>query len=173
MSFQKSVLNDLAIAYEGDRIGAPFYPDKVYLNGETNGVKIGTFVWQVLNTENQVVQAKGSNNILAGIVVRNNSNINATQGISTNASLVVAYKQAVEVAQNGQFAVKLVTLLGSTPILQGAPVYISNTDGTVCADAGGSLTGYTKTNFIFDSVASELTAGQLVKISNNNKVLGA
>jgi hypothetical protein len=106
------------------------------------------------------------------MVVRNNSNINLTQGITTNAGLQILNKYPCEVANRGIFYVKLVTLVGSNPVVAGSAVYINNTTGEVVADAGGTMTTYTKTNFKFISVASELTAGQLVKISNVSDVMG-
>lgn len=172
MAFQKEALLDLAQGYEGGFVTTVFYPTNGYIVNETNGVKIGTFVWLVDGTDNQVAQAKGTNTQLAGMVVRNNSNINLTQGITTNAGLQILNKYPCEIANRGIFYVKLVTLVGSNPVVAGSAVYINNTTGEVVADAGGTMTTYTKTNFKFISVASELTAGQLVKISNVSDVMG-
>jgi hypothetical protein len=165
MAFQKEALLDLAQGYEGGFVTTVFYPTNGYIVNETNGVKIGTFVWLVDGTDNQVAQAKGTNTQLAGMVVRNNSNINLTQGITTNSGLQILNNRGI-------FYVKLVTLVGSNPVVAGSAVYINNTTGEVVADAGGTMTTYTKTNFKFISVASELTAGQLVKISNVSDVMG-
>lgn len=171
MGFQKNVELDLAKGYEGSPVYR-FYPTTGYMVNSTNGVKIGTFTWKVLNTENQVSQAKGSNTQLAGLVVRNNSNVNPSQGFTTEASLTILDKKACEIANNGEYYVKLVAIVGNTPITQGAYVYISNTTGEVTGNGGGDMANYTKTNYQFISVASELTAGQLVKISNVSNVMG-
>lgn len=172
MAFQKIALLDLAQGYEGGFVTTAFYPTNGYIVNEANGVKIGTFVWLVDGTDNQVAQTKGTNIQLAGMVVRNNSNVNLTQGITTNAGLQIPDKYICEVANRGIFYVKLVAVVGSNPVIAGSPVYINNTTGEVVADAGGTMTNYTKTNFKFISVASELTANQLVKISNVSDVMG-
>lgn len=172
MAFQKEALLDLTQGYEGGFVTTVFYPTNGYIVNETNGVKIGTFTWLVDGTDNQVAQAKSTNIQLAGLVVRNNSNINLTQGITTISGLTILNKYPCEIANRGIFYVKLVTLVGSNPVVAGSSVYINNTTGEVVADAGGVLTTYTKTNFKFISLASELTAGQLVKISNVSDVLG-
>ncbi len=172
MAFQKEAQLDLTQGYEGGFVTTVFYPTNVYSVNETNGIKIGTFAWFVLNTDNQVAQAKGTNTQLAGFVVRNNSNVNLTQGITTNASLTILDKYPCEIANRGIFYAKLVTVVGSNPVATGSSVYINNTTGEVVADGGGTMTTYTKTNFKFISVPSELTAGQLVKISNVSDVMG-
>lgn len=172
MAFQKEALLGLTQGYEGGFVTTVFYPTNGYIVNETNGVKIGTFVWLVNGTEILVSQAKGTNTQLAGLVVRNNSNVNLTQGITTNAGLQILNKYPCEVANRGIFYVKLVTLVGSNSVVEGSAVYVNNTTGEVVADAGGVMTTYTKTNFKFISGASDLTAGQLVKISNVSDVMG-
>jgi hypothetical protein len=174
MAFQKEAQLDLTQGYEGSFVTTVFYPTNVYSVNETNGIKIGTFAWFVLNTNNQVAQIKGTNTQLAGFVVRNNSNVNLTQGITTNSSLTILNKYPCEIANRGIFYAKLVTVIGSNPVATGSSVYVINATGEIAADGGSILpeSGVTKTNFKFISVPSELTAGQLVKISNVSDVMG-
>lgn len=172
MAFQDNATDFLVAAYPGDSAGIHFYPDYVASATTVAGVTVGTFVWYVLGSNTQVDQVKGSNTQLAGFVFRSNTNISSALGLTTNATLVIQQGNPVEFSTRGEFKAILTTILGTDPILYGAPVYVSNTTGALAADGGGTLTGYTKTNFVFASPSAELVANALVTISNVRDVIG-
>ena len=172
MAFQKDAIITLAIGSEGDLAGKAFYTRDAYLVTDVAGLNIGKFAWKVINTESDAVQAKGANTTLAGFVVRNNTNVNATQGITTIASMNIRQGQSASIAHAGDFIVKIQAVEGANPVAQSSAVYIDNVTGGIIADGGGTMTAYTKTNFLFDSPSADLVVGGLVKISNVNNVMG-
>ena len=172
MAFQKDAIITLAIGSEGDLVGKAFYTRDAYLVTDVAGLNIGKFAWKVIDTESDAVQAKGSNTILAGLVVRNNTNVNATQGITTTSSMNIGEGQSASIAHAGDFIVKIQAIEGSGIVAQGSAVYIDETTGGIIADGGDPMTAYTKTNFLFESPSADLVVDSLVKISNVNNVMG-
>lgn len=172
MSFQKEAIITLAIGSEGDLAGKAFYTRDAYLIVDPAGLNIGKFAWLVADTENNVTQAKGTNAILAGLVVRNNTNVNATQGITTIASMNISQGQSASIAHAGDFIVKIQAVEGSNPVAQGSAVYVDNVTGGIVADGGADMTAFTKTNFLFEDPRGDLVVGSLVKISNVRNVMG-
>jgi len=171
MSFQNTATDILAIGYEGDRVGLinTSY-GTLSMQVTNNALRVGQFAWKVLNTEANCDGVKGSNTLLAGYTQRSQTTTNTLQGISVNASMTIPTGQIAELAVRGQFLGKIISLAGTNPVLQGSAVYADD-NGNIVADAGGVLTSYTKTNFLFDSPSAELIVGGLVKISNSQNVV--
>jgi hypothetical protein len=170
--FQNTATTTVATALAGDYIGAPFYPTLAGTVSGSAGVKCGTFCWLVKDSQNKVVQAKGSNVLLAGLVLRANENSWADGSFPDGFSLTIPQYQMADIAKQGSFKVPLVAVLGSDPIPQGAAVYVRNTDGAIIAGVTVE-TGYTKTNYIFMSAQADIVAAQDVIISNVFKIEGA
>lgn len=170
--FQQATTILMTQGQAGDLYGERMYQAFASSVADVAGITIGTFVWKKLNTDNSINQAKGTNTVLAGLVSRDNTNTNPLQGLSTSASYVIGYGQIAQVETRGRFFVTLKTIVGTDPVAQGSPVYVDNVTGEIVADGGGTMTTYTKTNFIFESVSSALVADALVVISNVNEVVG-
>lgn len=170
MAFQNTATDYLAIGYEGDRVGAIFYPDKPARVVDTNGVKVGKFVWLVKDTINGAVTAQGTNTTLFGVVHRSQTTVNVTQGLTTNANLIIPQGQEAQIIERGEVLVKITSIAGTNPVAQSSAVYV-DTNGNIVADGGGTLTSYIKTNFVFTGVSTDLTVGSLVKISNVSNVV--
>lgn len=155
----------------GDITSPQYIPDSIQsaVVADANGVNVGTFVWQVLNSNDPVtvVQAQGSNVKIMGFVARSNQNINATLGITDGYANNISFNQTIAVVKFGSVGCLLTTVIGSGAVAQWANVYINNTTGVIGINAGGTLTGWTKTNWLFKSPATELVANSVVEIVSN------
>lgn len=171
--FQKVGITTFNRFFEGDITTPQYLPGQIQsaVVNDANGVNVATFVWQEVNsaTPYTVVQAKGSNVVPLGFVIRSNQNANATLGITDGYSMNISRYQTAAIAKFGSVACKITTVIGTDPVAQWANVYINNTTGVIGINAGGTLTGWTKTNWLFKSPAAQLIANSVVEIITNDQ----
>ncbi len=136
---------------------------------DSAGINIGTFCFYLATDNNFLVQAKGTNTVLAGFVFRDNSNT-WNQAITVPANLNIANGSNIAIATRGAFWTTLTEVVGAgTTATFGDVVYVNDTDGTIVTGVTVE-TGYTKTNW---KVASQSTAiGGLMIITNTDEVEG-
>lgn len=171
--FQRTGILTFNKFFEGDITTPQYLPGQMQSGvvNDPNGVNVGTFVWQEVNSNQPftIVQAKGSNIHILGFAIRSNQNANATLGITDGYSMNISRYQTAAIAKFGSVACKLTTVIGTNPVAQWDNVYVNNTTGVIGINAGGSLTGWTKTNWLFKSPSAELVANSIVEIMTNDQ----
>lgn len=171
--FQKTGIITFNKGFPGDISTPQYLPGQMQaaVCNDPAGVNVGTFVWQEVNSNApfKIVQAKGSNIYPLGFVIRSNQNVSATLGITDGYTNNISQNQTVAVCKFGSVFCTLTTVIGTNPVTQWSNVYINNTTGVIGINAGGTLTGWTKLNWLFKSPSTELVANGVVEIQTNDQ----
>ena len=169
MSFQTSVTS-LPTAQVGDAITPSLNGGRIltYRVADNLQVLIGQAAWILATDVNKITNVKGANTVLAGIVVRNNTNVWPTAP-TAQGSIIIPAGQNASTLVRGQIAVTLTAIIAGTPAFND-PIWVRNTDGAIVTGVTVE-TGYTKTNFVFAQQSA--VANDIIFIVNNNDVAGA
>ena len=135
--------------YPGDPWGS-FIVNQALVQGGTvtgGGVKIGTFIWGVSGTDN-VVQLKGSNTQLGGLVIRAQNTTIPWADVTAGASTIIPDGQTANFVDRGTFLVAVTSLNAGGTVAPKDKVYSKDSDGSVCVSTAAPGAGYTDTGWI-------------------------